>query len=152
MSENTTPQYTPGGSPAGTYTTPAPIPLPEHMQRPAPKKQAWWKKPAVLLPVGALLLGTAIGTANTPKPVEVVKEVPGPERVVEKEKRVEVPVTPASCMTALDLNEEAFSGLAKSMSLVTEGDYSGAKANNETVARLVPKVNAAKAECRASAK
>lgn len=129
-----------------------PAPFPDHM-RPAPqKKQQWFKKPIVWGPALALLLGVGIGTGNKPEPerIEVTKEVPGPERTVTKTEKVEVPVTPTACLTALDLNEEAFTGLAKSMQLVMDADYAGAKANNTTVAALVPKVNAAKAECRAA--
>lgn len=71
--------------------------------------QAPAKKPSKLkrfgLPVGLLLLGLIIGGVSgasaVPEPVEVVKEVPGPERIVNK--TVEKPVTPQTCKTALDL-------------------------------------------------
>jgi hypothetical protein len=151
MSETNTPQYTP---------------FYDGTQPPAPKKQAWWKKPAVLLPIGALLLGTAIGTSNRPAPVEVVKEVPGPERVVTKTEKVDVPTTPASCLTALDLSEQAFTYAAESMGYMNEALQAAGKFNtagieaageklkvlNPKLTALSPQVNAAKAECRASAK
>lgn len=120
---------------------------------PTPPKQKWWQKKwagPVLLAVGCLAVGGSIGASGQPEPVEVVKEVPGPERVVTKTERVEVPVTPEACLTALTLNEEAFSGLAKSMEFVMDGDYAGASANTDKVSLLVPKVNAAKTECRAA--
>lgn len=116
----------------------------------APKRKGWRiRHIAAAYAVGGLILGSALASAAVkPERVEVTKEVPGPERTVTKEVKVEVPVTPAACITALDLNEQAFSGLAESMRLVTEGDYAGAKANTDKVSLLVPRVNAAKAECR----
>jgi hypothetical protein len=120
-----------------------------------PKKKGWRiRHIAAAYGIGGLILGSALAAAaqGEPETVTVTKEVPGPERIVEKEKRVEVPVTPQSCLTALTLNEEAFTGLATSMQLVMDADYSGAKANNDKVSALVPKVNAAKSECRASVK
>lgn len=132
----------------------APPAVPGYFQTPppAPKKRPWYKQRIVLIPAAAMLVGLGMGAATTPEPktVEVIKEVPGPERTVTKEVKVNVPTTPASCLEALDLNEQAFTGLAESLRLVTERDYSGAKANNDKVARLVPKVNAAKVSCRAA--
>ena len=117
-----------------------------------PKRRRWFTKPAVILPVAAFILGSALGLGATPKPVEKRVEVPGPERTVTKEVEVEVPVTPQSCLTALELNETAFSYLSDSLTSITEMDYSAAKASTGKVQALVPKVNAAKSECRASAK
>jgi hypothetical protein len=118
---------------------------------PAPKKRRAW-----IIPVIALALGLIIGGASTagakPEPVEVVKEVPGPERTVEKRVEVKVPTTPAACLNALTINEQAFTYLSESMDHILSADYAAANRSTERVKALVPKSNAAKAECRASAK
>ena len=115
---------------------------------PAPKPKAWWKKPIFILPLGTLVLGLGLGMNNRPEPVQV----PGPERVVTKTETKEVEVTPQSCLTSLELNESAFSYLSDSLTSITEMDYTAAKASTDKVQALVPKVNAAKSECRAAAK
>lgn len=120
---------------------------------PAPPKKAWWKKPVVIMPAAALLLGLGIGSASAKtETVEVEKrvEVPGPERVVTKEVKVNVPSTPASCLEALDLNEQAFSYASESLGYVLKGQYANANAITEKMKALTPRANAAKAECRAS--
>ena len=140
-----------------TYSTPAPLTpppaTPGYFQTPPPKKkQAWFKKPIVLIPAAAMFVGLGMGAATTPEPktVEVIKEVPGPERTVTKEVKVNVPTTPAACLTALDINEQAFTLLSESLGHVIDRDYTAANASSEKVKALVPKVNAAKAECRAA--
>jgi hypothetical protein len=128
-----------------------------HLQPPAPKKKQWFKNPLLLVPVAALLLGLSIGsssakteTVEVVKEVEVTKEVkvPGPERVVTKE--VKVPTTPASCLEALTLNEEAFDLASESLGYVAKGDYPSANATTAKLKAMASKVNAAKAACRNS--
>lgn len=117
-----------------------------------PKKPRWYFKPAVLLPIAALMIGLGIGGATgKTETVEVTKEVTK-EVPVEKivTKTVEVPVTPDSCLEALTINEQAFTYLSESMGHIVDGDFSAANASTERVKALVPKSNAAKAECRAS--
>jgi hypothetical protein len=149
------------------FTTPSPVnPTTEHGNwgTPPQKPKAWWKKPVVILPVAAFILGSGLGAMNKPEPVRV--EVPGPERIVEKEKRVEVPVTPAACLTALDLADEAFGYAAEAMGFMSDAmtaagnlDLAAITKANEGLDRTTPKMKAlkdpmqaAKAECRASAK
>lgn len=138
MTENTTTPFHPTTE-HGNWGAPPPA-----------KPKAWWKKPLFLLPTGALLLGLAIGSSNAPAPE--VKEVPGPERIVTKTEKVDVPITPQACLTALDINELAFTFLSESLGHVLDADYTAANASSDKVKALVPKVNAAKSECRASAK
>jgi hypothetical protein len=122
--------------PAPNYLPAAPTP---------PKKQAWWKKPIVVLPVATLALGLGLGANNRPDPVVNTVTVEKPvEKIVE--------VTPQSCLTALELNETAFSYLSDSLTSITEMDYTAAGSSTGKVEALVPKVNAAKSECRAAAK
>lgn len=120
-----------------------------HMFTPPKQSKAKYIVGASLLAFG-LLMGTAIGASGKPK--EIITEVPGPERVVTKEvtKEVKVPVTPKACLEALDINEAAFTQLATSLQYITDMDFESAKASNAKVSAMVPKSNAAKAECRAS--
>lgn len=141
MTENTTTPFHPTTE-HGSWGTPPP----------APKKKQWFTKPIVWVPAAAMLLGLAIGSSNTPAPVEVVKEVPGPERIVTKTEKVDVPVTPQACLVALDINELAFTLVSESLGHVLDADYTAANASSDKVKALVPKANAAKSECRASAK
>lgn len=129
-----------------------------------PRKKRWILP--VSVGVAGLLIGSAMGASNRPKPVEVVKEVPGPERVVTQtvEKKVDVPKTPAACLTALDLSEQAFNYAAEALgysndALTAAGQLDPAgiqaagdkmEALNPKIKALAPKVNAAKSECRAS--
>lgn len=121
------------------------------------KPQAWWKKPVVILPLGTLVLGLSLGTMNRPDPVTVTVEKPV-EKIVEKK------VTPVACLTALDLSEQAFGYAAESMgymskALTAAGDMDVAaitqasadlKVVTPKMEALSPRVNAAKAECRAA--
>ena len=125
-----------------------------------PKPKVWWKKAVVILPVATLVLGLGLGTMNRPDPVQV----PGPERIVEKpiEKRVEV--TPQSCLTALNLSDEAFGYAAEAMGFMSDAmtaagnlDLAAIKKANEGLNQTTPKMTklkdplqSAKAECRAA--
>jgi hypothetical protein len=150
MTENNTTQYTPGGSPAGTYGAPQWNP-----PTTPPKKPNFFKRHWLILTVGvvALALGSGIGAGNAKtETVEVIKEVqvPGPERVVTKEVKVNVPTVPASCLEALTLNEEAFDIASESLGYVSKGQFAAANASTSRLNALAPKVNAAKAACRAA--
>lgn len=118
-----------------------------------PKKKQWFKNPLLLIPLGALLLGLSIGgaTAKT-ETVEVIKEVkvPGPERTVTKNVEVPTPVTPASCLEALTLNEEAFDLAVGALDAISQRDMVTANSYTAKLQALAPKVNAAKAQCRAN--
>ena len=134
-----------------------------------PIYKAKWFIPVAVGAV-ALLIGIAIGASDTPKTVEVVKEVPGPERVVTKEVtkevKVDVPVTPASCLTYITLSEEGFGyagdamgHLSDALSAASEFNVPAMEAANVKLKAVTPKMNdlaprsnAAKAECRAAAK
>lgn len=128
--------------------------------KPKPWKRPWFIPAAV--GATALLLGIGIGSSGKPKTVEVVKEVPGPERVVTKT----VEVTPKACLTYVDLSEQGFSYAAEAMGYMSDGMHAaaaynvpGIQAANTKLQSLTPKMNdlsprsnAAKAECRAAAK
>jgi hypothetical protein len=128
-----------------------------------PKKKQWFKNPLLLIPVGTLLLGLSIGGAKT-ETVEVTKEIPGPERTVTKEVKVNVPTTPAACIEALSLYEQVvdYSGEAlgysnDALQAAARLDAAGIEAAGSKMKSLTPKlqamtpkVNAAKAECRAA--
>jgi hypothetical protein len=147
MSENTTPQYT---TEHGNWGAPPPA------------KRPWYKRAAVLLPAGALLLGLGVGSAVQPKPETITKEVPGPERVVTKTETVEK--TPVACLTALDLSEQAIDYAGEALGYTKEAmmaasrlDAAGITAESNKVGALTPKIKAitgpltaAKAECRAA--
>lgn len=141
------------------YLSPAP--------KPPVKKQAWWKKPIVIVGAAALILGLGIGTASAKtETVEVEKrvEVPGPERVVTKEVKVNVPSTPAACIEYIDLSEQAFDYSSEAMGYMGEAltaagqmDVAGLDAASQRIKSVTPKLQAmtpdvqrAKAECRAS--
>lgn len=124
-------------------TAPEHAPAHTPYQPPAPKKEFNWKLAAMIF--AAVLIGGVIGSASNPAPPPVIQVQ---EKIVEKE--VTVVQTPASCLEALELNEEAFSGLSTSMGHIMDGDYTAASRSTDEVTTLVPKVNAAKAKCRAS--
>lgn len=113
-----------------------------------PAKRQWYKKPLFLLPVGALLLGLAIGSANTPDPVTVTVEKPV-EKIVTKTVTETVEKTPASCLRALEVNELAFTLFSSALKNILAGDLATANTTIEQVGAMVPENNAAKAECRA---
>lgn len=120
------------------------------LHSPAPKRPSFLHRhrAGLIVGVAALILGVGIGAAGEPEPVTIEKEVPGPERIVTKT----VEVTPEACLTALDLNEQAFTLLSSSMSSILDGDLAAANTSTGAVKAMVPKVNTAKAECRAGAK
>jgi hypothetical protein len=120
------------------------------------------------LPVGLLLLGLVIGGASgasaVPDPVEVVKEVPGPERTVTKEVKVEVPKTPQACLTAIDNAESIIQSSGRVVGIFSEIldavktlNVAGIEAANPkidaetaTLNELRPKYQIARDTCRAS--
>lgn len=135
-----------------------PIPFPEHMRPPAPApKKPLWKKPVVFLPVIALLAGVGIGSGN------VRTETVTVEKPVEKRVEVKVPTTPAACITALNLGDQALTYAAEAMGYSNDAlkaagklDASGIYAAKDKMDILTPKISAlgdplksAKAECRA---
>ena len=137
-----------------------------------PPKSGWSKKKTLLAGAGVLLFGIIIGscgasggteTTSTPAPTETeTVEVPGPERVVEKE--VEVPVTPDSCLEALDLAEQGFDLASQTISIMNDALQAAANLNvagiesataqlevlQPELESIVGPMNEAKAECRAS--
>lgn len=117
---------------------------PAYRLDPTPKKKRWYTKPIVLLPALALIVGAGIGSAGQKAP-EVVTET---KTVTETET---VEVTPASCLEALDLNEEAFDYASESLGHIAAGDFDAARESTERMGTLTPRVNAAKESCRASA-
>ncbi len=128
---------------------------------------------------GILLVGVVIGVGVTQSPAteqvasaqpetitsikEVIKEVPGPERVVTKEVKVEV--TPQVCIEALNYASEGFSYAGDFADAATEAfeaaseldargiDAAGVKMNGTTkdLQRLQPKLTSASQSCRAKA-
>lgn len=98
-------------------------PQPQY-QQPAPKKQFNWNLAGILF--AAVLVGGGFGAVLTPSK------------------------TPEACLLALDLNEEAISGLSDAMDYLADKDYTAASRSIDDVKALVPKVNAAKEKCRDS--
>ena len=139
-----------------------------------PTTSAWQKFrqtkffPFICVGVACALFGGVVGASGQPDPVEVVKEVPGPERVVTNtvEKKVEVPVTPPSCIKYIGLSEQGFSYAAEAMGYMSDALTAAGSLNTAALSAasdkiavvspkmkaLAPETNAAKAECRASAK
>lgn len=141
----------------------------ENLKRPKRNTTDWAKTkwfPFVATGVLAMVVGGFIGASGQPEPI--VKEVPGPERVVTNtvEKKVDVPVTPAACVTALDLSEKGFSISAEAMGYMSDAltaaskfDVASMQRANVNLDALNPKLKAitapmkaASAECRAAAK
>lgn len=131
---------------------------------PAPKKsRKRFILPAALL-VGGIIIGSAAAGSAEPEVRTVTKEVPGPEREVIKEVKVNVPTVPESCLTALTLSEQAFDYASESMGYMSDAltaagniDPAGIeqasgklKLITPKLQALAPQVNTAKAECRAS--
>lgn len=116
-------------------TAPEYAPAQPQYQPQEPKKKFNWKLAVMIF--AAVLIGGFVGSAVKPPVVEV------------QEKIVEKAVTPAPCLKALDLNEEAFGYLSDSLSQTLDKDYTAANRYLDKVTALVPKVNAAKSECRA---
>ena len=131
-----------------------------------PRKQQLLQKPWFIPAVAgalALFIGIAIGSSSEPKTVEVIKEVPV-EKIVTK--TVEKPVTPQSCLTALDLSEEGFTYSAEAMGYMNDALQAAGKLNvagltkaNADLEKVSPKMKqlsapmkTASAECRAAAK
>lgn len=133
------------------------------LHSPAPKTK-WFKKPIVWLPVVAAVVAFAMGSGSTSaRTVEVEKRVEVPvEKIRTVEKKVEV--TPASCLEALTLSEQAFDYAAEALGYSGEALQAAARLNapgiqaakakmdilNPKMSALAPKVNSAKAQCRAS--
>jgi hypothetical protein len=129
------PQYQPQYQPSAQWPDVPP-------QAPkVPKKPSKFKRFG--LPVGLLLLGLVIGGASgasaVPDPVQVVKEVPGPERVVEK--KVTVPTTPASCVQAIDDAEKIIASSGRAVGVMSDMFGAAAKLDAATINRLSPKID-----------
>lgn len=131
-----------------------------------PRKQKFWQKkwfPMAAVGTGALLLGVIVGAGGQPEPVEVVREVPGPERVVTK--TVEKEVTPKACLEALDLSQQGFTYSSEAMgymstALTAAGNFDVATLEQTKLdlEKLTPKMGAltmpmqkANSDCRAGA-
>lgn len=139
-------------------------PQPEHKPKRGLKK--------FLIPIAALLLGVflgaGIGAAGAEPEVvtkEVIKEVPVEViKEVEKEVEVEVPVTPDSCLEALDTADTAFGLMSDALGVsnevidgVTNIDLAAVEAAtakldpiNAELEVLVPVYQLTKASCRSS--
>jgi hypothetical protein len=132
-------------------------PMPNHPPV-KPKAKRKWLVPVLM--IAALLLGIGFGSIKpTPDPVTITKEVP-------VEKRVEVPVTPTACGTALTLYDQLVGYSTEALGYSNEALQSAAKldaagiyAANDKVKTLTPKIDtlapllrAAKDTCRASLK
>lgn len=137
---------------APAVSIPSTVPAPKDVKRPI------WKRPITLVGTGMLVAGLLIGGSGKPEapaPVEV-------EKVVTKEVKVEV--TPAVCLSALDLSETAFGYASEALgytsaALTAAGNMDIAGINaasadlkvlNPKITAIAPRVNAAKAECRAA--
>jgi len=147
-----------------TFHNLSPLPPEARRSKGRPKGDTWKKVGIAGLAFAILLVGMGLGGANTPDPVETVKEVPGP--TVTKTQTVEkkVPVTPAACLEYITLSEEAFGYSAEAMGYMSEAmkaaaviDVAGVQAAsdklgtvNPKLSALSPKVNSTKAECRAA--
>lgn len=121
------------------------------LHSPAPKTK-WFKKPIVWLPVVAATVAFAMGSGSaSAQTVEVekvvTKEVPGPERIKTVEKKVEV--TPAVCLQALSLSEEAFDIASAAVGAISERNVTALNGYTADLKAIAPQVNAAKAACRA---
>lgn len=108
---------------------------------------------AIGIPVAALLIGVGIGNSaagGVPEArVETKIETREVEVPVEKivEKKVDVPVTPAACIAALDeaealnqINIEAFGVVADMFDAASSFDVSGMNAGSAELDALQPKV------------
>ena len=131
-------------------------------------KHKWFPMAAVA--AGALILGTLIGgSASKTETVEVTKEVPGPVTTVTATPPTITKVqekTPASCLEYITLSEQGFDYAAEAMGYMSDGmkaaadfDIAGINQANTKLKSVTPKMsalspksNAAKAECRASAR
>jgi hypothetical protein len=127
-----------------------------------------WVLPAAIGAV-ALLFGMGIGASGRPDPVQVA--VPGP--TVTSTVTATPPtitkvqeVTPAACLKYIDLSEQGFSYAGEAMGYMSDAlkaasafDVASLTAASEKIKSVTPKMNAlstpsnaAKAECKASAK
>lgn len=110
-------------------------------QAPKPPKASKLKRFG--LPTGLLLLGLIIGGASgasaVPEPVEVVKEVPGPERVVEK--KVNVPVTPQTCRDAITHGEAVIQSSSRVAGIFSEIIDAVRAMDSAAIIALNPKID-----------
>lgn len=134
-----------------------------------PKKKRWFTNKLIWVPALALFAGIAMGAGTQPEPevreVEkiVTKEVPV-EKIVEVEKEVKVPVTPAACIEALDLAQTGFTYSSEAMGYMNDAlqaagrfDVAALEQANADLETLNPKIGALKepmlaatTECRAA--
>jgi len=138
---NTDPQRDTTGDWAGPHYNPYLMPA-TGPDRAAKKKQTSLKIGASIC---AALICFALGAGSTQARTVTAE---GPERVVEKQ--VKVPTTPASCLEALSLAEQAFDLAADAMGQLQDRDLAGMNSTTADLKRLGPKLNAAKAECRSN--
>lgn len=120
-----------------------------------PRRRPKSKKPILpaLLLAGGLIVGVGIGSAKPAevREVTVTKEVPGPERVVEKSvPGPTVEVVPKECLTALDHADAGFGMFSEFLTAIQANDLPGATASTDELGALAPKYNTAKTACRAA--
>lgn len=146
---------------------PSPLP-PKAKPSEKPIYRKPWFIPAACGLVG-LLIGVGVGGSGDKKPEAAPSPVPTVTQTVTATpptitKTVEV--TPASCLKYVDLSEQAFSYAAEAMGYMSDGlkaagsfDVAAITAASEKLKTVTPKMNAlspqsnaAKAECKASAK
>jgi hypothetical protein len=124
------------------------------------------RKLTIVAVVAAFLIGGGVSAATSqaepakvPAPITktvtvagpervVTRDVPGPERIVTK--NVTKDVTPAACLTALDLADEAFGYAGEGFAAVADMDVDGLSAATRKVTQVTPRYQAAKAACRAA--
>ena len=143
-----------------TFQSAPPVPAWGMPQPPAPKKTPWFKKPVIIFPNAALLVGVGIGSTMVPEPEVITVE--GPKQLVEK--RIEVKTTPEACLNYITFSEQGFTYSSEAMGYMNEALQAAGKLDaagitaasgkldilNPKFAALLTKSNAAKAECRAA--
>lgn len=131
--------------PQNPYEQPQPVPYGYSTTTNMPVPPQAPKKPSKLkrfgLPVGLLLLGLVIGTASgaAAKPEPVV-EVQVQEKIVEK--RVEVPRTPQSCLTAIDKGEAVIQSAGRVAGIFGQIIDAVKTMDAATIYKLNPKLDA----------
>lgn len=149
--------------PQPQFSPPPPPSVPP--QAPVRGKSKWRLVPVLgALVLGLIIGGAAAGGAKTSASASAVSQPTATATTTVTAKPVQVPVTPASCISALSLADQGFSNASDAFNIVSQmmddikaldatalqGHIADLNGQTTKMQGITGPYNAAKAECRAS--